>query len=160
MKNNTLFALLLATIVLVVAEHATAQPHWGEITFKGWSGDYQEWSGVLWGIPWGQDWIATCRATPAPAGARVHRRPSHCVPGTNVWGVWYVPDPVLHVSGYRYCNGWTCRRTLCGQDHTIEDPGLRAEWLYGIQQAYWCLFCRSGWTHDARRRSSLRNGCG
>lgn len=67
--------------------------HWGDIMPKGCSRvrrGYREWSAILWGIPWGDDWRVACRGTFAddfPFGY-----PDRCDINVYAWGVWYVRD--------------------------------------------------------------------
>jgi hypothetical protein len=68
--------------------------HWGDTSYDGCSisfNGFLRFSAILWGIPWGQSWEATCRTTPgAPANIWPPRVPHHCEnTGFNIWGVWY-----------------------------------------------------------------------
>src|SRR5262245_21497926 len=64
---------------------------WGS-TWSHCEGTRRKYAAVLWDIPWGQNWLETCRSTPGPAdvGGRV---PNLCEEGWgHVWGNWWVYD--------------------------------------------------------------------
>lgn len=68
---------------------------WGSLKNDGCkSGANRKYSAILWDIPWGKPWEATCRATPGPSGTTVAGLPpSRCVnTGFNIWGEWLVYD--------------------------------------------------------------------
>ncbi len=84
-----LLAQLLAATTLATAGSAPAMaaPHWGKFRDDGIQtikvdGEYRKvrvYQSVLWGIPWGHSWEATCAKTPAKIKGVYFKRPMACV---------------------------------------------------------------------------------
>ncbi len=76
-----------ATLLLSSQAHAA---NWGDLKDDGCKGaNVHRFSAVLWNIPWGSNWEATCAETPILDWGP----PTRCVTNLNVWGEWDRPDP-------------------------------------------------------------------
>jgi hypothetical protein len=77
-------------VLLALSSQAQAQT-WGSMKDDGCKGTgYRQFSAILWGIPWGSNWEATCRETPVLDWGP----PTRCVTTVfNQWGEWNRPDP-------------------------------------------------------------------
>jgi hypothetical protein len=54
----------------------------------------RQWSSILWGLKWGEDWEDACADTPAYVEGHQFRGATRCVNnGFNIWGQFDVPDP-------------------------------------------------------------------
>ena len=73
---------------------AQAVPHWGNFQRDHRVREgYRQYSSVLWGIPSGQSWEASCAQMPATVRGRYFPHPTRCVnTGMNMWGEFDVPD--------------------------------------------------------------------
>jgi hypothetical protein len=77
------------TLVWSSLAHAA---HWGALKDDGCKGPgYRQFSAILWGIPHGSNWEATCAVSPHLDWGP----PTRCknVMGINMWGEWNRPDP-------------------------------------------------------------------
>lgn len=92
----TLRRLLIATstgAILLLSSQAMAM-NWGNVKDDGCkSAGYRQFSAILWNIPWGGSWEASCAAT----GNLDWGSPNRCVnTGGNMWGEWDRPDSECH----------------------------------------------------------------
>ncbi len=86
---------LCLTAAVSVSATAAAEPYWGAFQADQCTSlSTRQYSAVLWDIPIGASWEATCAATPATINDYYFSAPARCVnTGLNMWGEFDVPDP-------------------------------------------------------------------
>ena len=89
--------------------------NWGS-TWNNCEGTRRKYAAVLWNIPWGQNWIDTCYATPGPSEVG-GRTPDLCEEGWgHVWGNWWISDPQCCE-----CTQWVVSNECVGSFQSLSD---------------------------------------
>lgn len=138
------------------AAAATSAPHWGSFA-KGScraSDHKRKWSAILWDIPWGQSWEATCAKTKGAPNDIPPRVPDRCVTLLNEWGEWFLDDPTCQPATGSFVSFSTSPQQPCADGRARFSFTARSNKsacfqvrIDGMAQNYGKLECGSGeWT--------------
>lgn len=119
-------AALLALLLAVMAHTPSyAAPYWGSFKKDSCTQIFpgkRQYSSILYGIPGGQSWEATCAATGATINGETFTRPTRCVnTGFNMWGEFDVTEDSCEAN-------WAAAVGL--EYHTHKNDGCQASGTY------------------------------
>jgi len=124
-------ALLLMLMALMIHMPSYAAPYWGAFKKDSCTQIFpgkRQYSSILYGIPSGTSWEATCAATGATVNGETFARPTRCVnTGLNMWGEFDVSDDSCEAN-------WAA--AVGTEYHTHKDDGCQASGTYAGKRKY------------------------